>query len=286
MKTQKLKFITLYAVIGLFLPINASYAYVVGGANASIVPDSGSWSWDGSYLTDFRDALENPDYFGATGIVNQSISTTGLNSVNATSLSTVDMFVSSWISDADGAAFGAGVVDFFLNGGDLFLLQDDANHDYIGSLLGISTTASTGSVSNGGVPLFDGPFGIANDVDQFYLTGQLDSTAIATQGGHIGGTNVDGQVTSAFWSAGEYAAGAGSLFIIADIDMIATTTSCGLALCGASYDPLNDNGIYALNTFSFLQANGGSASVPEPSIAILMASGLIAFGVVRRKSRV
>lgn len=283
MSKLKLKATGIYILFGFLLNIGSSYAYTVAGANSSIAPQSGGWSFDGTYLSGFRGALENPDYFGPSGIVNETINTVGLDAINAATLSTADMFVSSWISDTDGAAFGGAVIDFFLNGGDLYLLQDDASHDYIGSLLGISTTASTGSVSNGGVPLFDGPFGTATDVTQHYNVGQLNEAAILANNGTVGGTNVEGQVTSAYWSAGEYAAGAGSLFIVADIDMIATTTACGLPVCGASYAPLNDNGIYALNTFSFLKENGGT-SVPEASSIYLLGFGLLGlFGAARRK---
>jgi hypothetical protein len=264
----------------------AASPYVVGGAAGAITSDSGDWAWDGAYLTGFRAALENPAYFGPAGVVNRSISTTTLGAVNAGTLSGVNMFVGTWISDAQAAPITAAVTSFFLGGGDLFLLQDDSGHDGLGSALGLSTTASTGSVSNGGAPLFSGPFGNAHDVNQFYLTGQLDGAAIAAHNGHIGGTNADGQITSAFWKAGEYAPGAGSLFIIADIDMISTTTACGLPVCGGSYAPLNDNGIYALNTFSFLQSNGGTPPIPEPETYALMLGGLglMAWLARRRKT--
>ena len=86
--------------------------------------------------------------------------------------------------------------------------------------------------------------------------------------------------------AGEYAPGAGSLFIIADIDMIASTTACGAPVCGGSYDPLNNNGIYALNTFSFLQSQGGTPPIPEPETYALMLAGLGLMGwMVRRRQR-
>jgi hypothetical protein len=259
----------------------AANAYVVGGATQSLISDSADWAWDGAYMTGFRGALENPTYFGPGGIVNQSITTTNLNAVNAATLSGVDMFVGTWISDTQAAGMSGAVASFFLGGGDLFLLQDDSEHDGLGTSLGISTTLSTGSVSNGGVPLFNGPFGNALNVQQLYAVGQLDAAAIAALGGHVGGINADGQVTSAYWKAGEFAPGAGALFVVADIDMIATTSACGSAVCGATYAPLNDNGIYALNTFSFLQTNGGTA-VPSP--ATLPLAGLaLALLALRRK---
>jgi hypothetical protein len=260
--------------------------YVVAGASQTITSDSGPWAWDGSYLTGFRAALENPIYFGPAGVVNRSIQTTTLGAVTAGTLAGANMFVGTWISDVQAAPISAAVTNFFLGGGDLFLLQDDSAHDGLGAALGISTTTSTGAVSNGGAPLFDGPFGTAHDVNQYYLTGQLDGVAIAAHNGHVGGVNADGQITSAYWKAGEYAPGAGALFIIADIDMISTTTACGLPVCGGSYAPLNDNGIYALNTFSFLQSNGGTPPIPEPETYALMLAGLGLMGwTVRRRQR-
>jgi hypothetical protein len=277
----------LLAFFPLMLSFTTAQAYVVGGAGQSLVPGSNCWAWDSSCVADFRGALENPDYFGPTGIVEETITTVTLNTVNASTLADIDMFIAPWVSDSDGASFGAAVVDFFLSGGDLFLLNDSAGWDYFGQLLGVPTSVSTGSVSNGGAPLFDGPFGIANNVTQHYQVGQLNASDIAAKGGQIGGTNVDGQITSAYWTAGEYAPGAGSLFIIADVDMIASTTGCGFAVCGARYDTLNDNGIYALNTFSFLKDTGGSSSVgvSEPNTLVLLSISLLTFlGLRRRKA--
>jgi hypothetical protein len=263
----------------------AAQAYTVGGASQSLISGSGDWAWDGAYLTGFRQALENPSNFGPTGVVNRTINTTDLTVVDSTSLAGLDMFVGTWVMDSQAAGFSAAVRDFFLAGGDVFLLQDDSGHDALGTALGISTTASTGSVSNGSAPLFDGRFGTAANVTQHYLTGQLDEAAILANNGRVGGRNEEGQVTSAYWRAGEYAPGAGSLFIIADIDMIATTTACGLAICGADYAAMNANAIYALNTFSFLQSNGGNpGSVSAPGTLVLAGSALLLLGRLRRKN--
>lgn len=125
---------------------------------------------------------------------------------------------------------------------------------------------------------------------QHYNVGQLSEAEILAKNGNIGGVNASGQITSAYWAAGEYAAGAGSLFIIADVDMIATTSNCGLPVCGGDYTNLNDNAIYGLNVFHFLRTSGGSSSppgappatgVPEPASFMLLMLGLLGF--VRRK---
>jgi len=259
--------------------------YVVGGAAQTVIPGSQLWAWDGDYMASFRAALEDPANFGPTGTVNRAIQTVTMGTVDATTLAGVDMFVGTWIEDGEAASMSTAVVDYFLSGGDLFLLQDDSSHDGLGQALGITTTQSTGTVSNGGAPLFDGPFGVATNVQQFYSIGQLDPVAIAAKNGHVGGLNASGQVTSAYWRAGEYAPGAGSLFVIADIDMIASTTSCGQPVCGASYSPLNANGIYALNTFSFLQENGGTPPIPEPGTYALLLAGLGLGAASRLRSR-
>lgn len=261
--------------------------YVVGGATQALTPNSAEWAWDGSYISGFRAALQDPTNFGTSGIVNRSILTVDLVAIDAASLAGLDMFVGTWIADGDvSAAQVEAVKSFFLGGGDLFLLQDDPDHDPIGEALGLSTSASSGTVSNGGAPLYNGPFGVATDVKQNYLVGQLDAAAVALLGGTVAGTNASGQVTSAYWAAGSFAAGSGALFINADIDMIATTTACGLPLCGADYSPLNDNGVFALNTFAFIQQNGGSTPpIPEPSTYALMLLGLSGLAWVARRRK-
>lgn len=290
MNKRSLKVLAIIGFVGF--SFSASAAYIVGGASSSLTPGSGGWSWDGVYMEDFRDALENPAFFGPTGVVNESVSTVTLNAVDSSSLSGIDMFISPWLKDNDGPAFSADVIDFFLNGGDLFLLQDSSGWDYLGQELGVPTlsTPSTGSVSNGGTPFFDGAFGEAFDVTQHYQVGQIDPANVLATNGTVIGTNVEGQATSAYWAPGEFSLTAGALFLIADVDMIASrTTSCGLPICGAHYGPtladLNDNAIYALNTFSFIQSGGQISPVPIPAAAFMFAPALLGFMGLRRRAK-
>ena len=181
-------------------------------------------------------------------VVPRPIATVDLTNVTRATLASLDGFVASWWADSDTGAFEAtAVIDFFLEGGDLILLQDDSAHDAIDEQLGIPTSsASDGSVSTGGAPLFEGPFGSASNVVQSGNTGQLSAVDVASNGGTVGATNGSGQITAAFWNRGDYAPGAGRLLIVADVDMWATTN--------AIYAPLNDNGVFALNGTAFASA--------------------------------
>jgi hypothetical protein len=201
----------------------------------------------------------------------QPITTTNLSSVTSATLAQLDGFVASFWADSDTtAAEATAVIDFFLAGGDLILLQDDSDHDAIGEQLGISTSPSDGSASNGGAPLFEGSFGSASNVAQSDTTGQLSATDVSSNGGTAGATNGSGQITAAFWNPGDYAPGAGRLLIIADVDMWATTN--------ANYAPLNDNGTFALNGTQFVV-------VPEPFLLLQQAAGvgMLAFLAWRRR---
>ncbi len=213
------------------------------------------------FITGYRVAIEDPSNFGPSGLLApRSITTVNLTNVTAATLAQLDGFVASFWADSDTtAAEATAVIDFFLAGGDLILLQDDSAHDAIGEQLGIPTSPSDGSASNGFAPLFEGAFGSASNVAQSDTTGQLSPLDVLLHGGTASATNGSGQITAAYWNRGDYAPGVGRLLIIADVDMWATTN--------ASYAPLNDNGIFALNGTQF-------TVVPEPGALWQLGSGI------------
>ena len=125
-----------------------------------------------------------------------------------------------------------------------------------------TAAASDGSPSNGVPEFFNGAFGAAANIVQGGNTGQIDGAAVTAAGGTIAATNTSGQVTIAYWAEGTFAPGSGALYIMADVDMWATTPLWP----SASYTPLNDNGTVALNVMSRL---------PEPDVALLLLPGLV-----------
>lgn len=148
---------------------------------------------------------------------------------------------------------------------------DGVGRDGIGDLLGIPTVGQTAITPvNGTAPLFEGPFGTANDITQGGgEEGFLSEADVLAAGGTIVGRNTEDQVIAAVWNPGQYSPGSGALIVVADIDMFTTE---------ADFYPLDDNGIFALNAFSFLST---STEVPEPGAA-LMLLGAAALVVARR----
>ncbi|MFG0317675.1 MAG: hypothetical protein ACF8XB_10400 [Planctomycetota bacterium JB042] len=239
--------------VGVFLSsAPAEGQFVIGGPAASLTSSSTSWSWDGgTNVLPFRNALTDVSHFGA-GPVPIVIQTANLSTIDAAALAPLDAFVASWWKDTDAPpAAVAAVVQWFQSGGHLILFQDSSTYDPIGEALGVPTFAgSNATPSNGVEPFFDGPFGTAAGVLQWGSTGQLNPVDIAAHNGHVGGTNTSGEVTSAYWNAGEYGPGCGRLVVIADIDMVSNQT--------ATYAPLNENGKFGLNAVAFLAGVGSN----------------------------
>lgn len=256
------------------LVATSAHAYVLGGPSTALQPSSGPWAWDAEFNVGLRAALENPAYFGPAGVINEPITTVTFGAINAATLAGVDGFIAPWITLADSSPYEAAVVSFFLGGGDLWLLNDSVGRDGIARLLGVPTIGQNNPVTrfNGGAPLFDGPFGVAVDVQQGGgEEGFISAADVAARGGTVAGVNEQGNIIAAIWRPGQYAPGAGSLVIVADVDVFTTQ---------ATFTPLDDNGIFTLNTFAFLAT---ADPIPAPATLALFGFGVLGLARLRRR---
>jgi hypothetical protein len=276
-KLCKTALLTLF-VVQSFSIARAAGPFVLGGPSASLAPSSGSWSWDGSNLAPYRSALTNTANFGPSGVVKTAITATTLTTISPSTLSGLNGFIAPWWYNTESSAYNQMVVNFFLAGGDLILLDDGTAQDGIAALLGIPDAGSSdGSLSNGPAPLFNGPFGIATNVAQSQEIGYLPMASITAHGGFACSTNASGQVTAACFPAGAYAPGSGAMIITGDVDMYTTSPNGA-----ASYSPLNSNGIFALNGAAWLLAGApGPVGTPTtPSAPALSPFALVVLAIV------
>ena len=254
-RTRGIALILSVLVMAAARPDAAAVAdYTLGGVGCGAAPLNfdaycfGSFAFQG-----FQTAVSNPANFGPSGTVSVSVATTALNTFSDTDLTGINGLLVPWWNDLDApAADVARIRTFFLNGGDLFILADDPGHDPVNDALGVPTVSALGvgeRTISGGAPLFSGPFGAPGSATQYFAVGELDPADVIMRGGRVVGTDEDGRVTAAAWDENDYVSGAGRLVIATDVDTLVGFTT--------TYDPLNDNGRFALNSVAFL-VNGGS----------------------------
>lgn len=255
----------------------AAQTYILGAPDLTLETDG--WAVSSSNMSAFKTAIANPAYFGPAGTVTTTISLTEFSfaTLNAGGLAGVDGFIVPWWHNAESAAYVSTVTTAFQNGMDLWLLEDDSQHNGIGAALGLysatggSSVSADGSASNGTAPFFSGPFGTATNTGTAGNFAQFDAATISALNGTIIGTNTSGQITAVYWAPGAYSAHSGALIVFSDVDMISNWL-------GNPYSPtLASNGVLALNTVAAL------AQVPEPSTYALLALGGIALLARRRR---
>lgn len=253
-------------------------ATVVAGNSSGIASLSSAWSWDGREHAELRAALEDSANFGPAGRdTSDTITTVDLVSADAASLAGVDIFVSSWWRDVQSSPFETDIVDWFLAGGDLLLLQDSALHDGISTRLGFETENGSNAQNTISGALADGPHGTVTQTTQAGQAGHFDNDTVTALGGEIFGRNANGQATIVGFAEGAFGATSGRLLAFADVDLISGNNG------GADFDPLNAKGTLALNAFSFLQADAAVAPVPLPAGLPLMVAGLGGLALIRRR---
>ena len=243
----------------------ANEQYKLGGSD-----NGGSWDWESnSYLKKFINAVEDDDNFSSTGIVKTDIDIIEGQAISDSYLNSIDGFTASWWKDSDankdddhdGKSNVQEVADFFNNGGDLLLLQDDSSHDKLGELLGIPTIGKSTNTSSSvdSSELFNGSFSGSNGTGDVRHNGQygyLSKEAIESHGGKVAAVDGYGRPTMAVWEEGTYIdnngnllADSGSMIIVADVDTF--TTGYGIA----NYNSMNNNAELALNTIEKLTEN-------------------------------
>lgn len=264
------------AVLGCTLGLQSALAINATVATPDDTINTDGWALQSPNMSGYNAALTDPAFFGPAGTVDTTVTVNYLNSVNAASLAGVDVFIAPWWNDAQAAGSVADVVNFFLAGGNLFLLQDDPLHDAIGAALGIATFNSSSNPHDILDPnLNNGSFGTVNQAIQSFTQGYLQAADITSNGGTVGATDANGQATIGVWDYGDYAAGAGRMLIFADVDLISTA---GVA----DYVGLNDNAVLALNATEYLLKRP-QARVPDSgSSAVLVLFGLAGLVYLKR----
>ncbi len=215
--------------------------YWISGPDHLIAPSSGSWTWEGPVLADFRAALDDPDRFGATGTVPVRIRTVDTGAISPSSMGFLDGFVSPFWRDTE-TQNPQTIVDQARRGLDLLLMQDTTSHDTIGTMLGVPTTGpASGFLSTGTSDLFVGPFGTATTIHHAGGIGRLTATSDVPEAAQ----NDVGE-SSALYHANdeEHRLHGGSLVVLGD--------TCVVGSPAADYGTMNDNAKFGLNLVAAL----------------------------------
>jgi hypothetical protein len=226
------------------------------------------WTLDGSEMTNTRAKLLNPLNFGPGGTAQRSITiidtAATVGSLNAALLSGVDVFFIGYLDDTNVNAFTAAelnAMQVWVNGGGTMIVTcDDSDHDTVCAFFGHPATAGSPGINptvptaaGAAHPIFNGPFGVVNAINEAGTQGAFTSTSGATilATDSTPGTPLPDVLIQQF--------GAGRVIFLADVDMIANAASAGAGLN-------NSNDRFLGNLFAFVAGVGG-AIAPVPTVA-------------------
>jgi hypothetical protein len=261
----------LLCVVAVSSQANAA-TYVLGGLVGAIT-GSAEYGWDGSENALFRAALQNASFFGPSGTVTTSINTVNISSTaNLTGIN--GLVVPWWFNSSATVAQVNQVIAFLQAGGDLLVSQDDPANAPVGNALGIVTNQVGGETWTPTGYFASGPFGAlgANSVTAYFDVSYFSPVAGAT----AGSTDANG-ATTLYWTKHVFCPTCGAMIITGDTDTWAT---------GATFSPLNADGIFSLDLAAFLVQNtggftgaAGPATTPAPASLWLALMGLVAAGL-------
>lgn len=240
------------------------------------------YTFDGSQLVNARAKLLNHANFGPGGTVLRPIQITdtaaAVGSITPALLANFDVFFIGYLDDANGNAFTAAELTALQNwvagGGVLIGTCDEEGYDAVCSQFGHPATTSAENpmrpVGAGAThPVFAGPFGTLTQFLMNGTQGYFTTTAGATV---LAEDSTAGTPHPVFLVKD---IGAGRVFLLADVDIVADTLSAGSAIN-------NDNDRVLANLFYAAGAPGPQlvAAVLPYSRSVQVGSAATAFATV------
>ncbi len=214
---------------------------VIGGPAASLQPSSGTLTWQGGAATgDVKVAMADDLGFGPE---KTDIRFRFYDSINNANLGLCDTFVVPFWNDADlSATHRNAIVNSYLGGMNLVVWFSLDNQASILGDLNLGIQADSGSTAMILDPLSFGPFGAVNSLPRDAGSAvTLDRDDILDRNGYIAAVDADGDPVAAYFLEKDLPGLSANLVVVAEDGWIRDG--------GATFDPPNLEGRFALNTF-------------------------------------